>query len=780
MQFGLGQSVPRSEDPRFLRGGGRYTDDINLPGQAYGHILRSPHAHAEIRSISTAEACACDGVIGVYTGADLEASGLGSLPTLAPRLVPLKRPDGGPLYVPPHPALALGKVAFVGDPVAFVVAESAAQARAAAELIEVDYATLPANADVNAALGAPALWEQCRDNICFQFKLGDNQAVDTAFANAAHVTQVSVPVSRLAVNAMEPRAALGEYDPYEQRYTLHSGNQFPHDIRNWIAEFVLQVPQSSVRVISPDMGGSFGLRSHIFSEIALVLWSAKQLGRPVKWTGDRSEGLMEDHARDVVMEVSLALDAHGQFLALRVAGTANMGAYLSNFGPLPSFGNLGGLAGTYRTPAIYVEMLSVFTNTAPVHPYRGAGRPEATLAIERVIDQAARELALDRVELRRRNMIPASAMPYQTPLTYQYDCGEFERNMDDALALIDYAGFEQRRSAAHASGKLLGFGIASAVEQAAGMFDEGAEIRFDANGIATLFIGVHSHGQGHATVFRQVIADKLGMEPAKIRYIQGDTDLVAYGHGTGGSRASGLAGSALFLAADRIIEKGKHIAAHMLEASAADIEFSDGSFAVVGTDRHVELDDIARVAHTVRGLPAGMDSGLTAFASFTPPGPTYPNACHVCEVEVDPVTGVLAFTRYCAVEDVGTVMNPMLLKGQLQGGIVQGISQIYLENVAFDADAQLLSGSFMDYAMPRADDMLDFEIESRPVPTAKNPLGVKGAGEAGTVGALAAASSALLDALAPLGIDEIAMPATSESVWRAIRNAPHRDVMAKA
>ena len=769
MKFGLGQSVPRSEDPRFLRGGGNYTDDINLPGQACAYILRSPHAHARIVTIDSADAQASPGVLAVYTGADLRADGLGDLPTFAPRLVPLTRPDGGPLFVPPHPALAVDKVAFVGDPVAFIVAETATEARAAAELIEVDYALLSANAETLQATTTPAIWDACPDNICFQFKLGDEGSVERAFAQAHHVSKVTIPVSRLAVNAMEPRAALGEYDPFDQRYTLYSGNQFPHDLRNWITEFVLQVPQSSLRVVSPDMGGAFGLRSHIFSELALVLWSAKQLGRPVKWTGDRSEGLMEDHARDIVLDVALALSADGEFLALRVDGTANMGAYLSNFGPLPAFGNLGGVAGTYRTPAIYAEILSVFSNTAPVHPYRGAGRPEATLAIEQVIDRAARELGFDRAELRRRNMIPASAMPFQTPLTYVYDCGEFERNMDDALALADYAGLSERRAQAATRGRVLGFGIASAVEQAAGMFDEGAEIRFDADGIATLFIGVHSHGQGHATVFRQVIADKLGLEPSQVRYVQGDTDLVSYGHGTGGSRASGLAGSALYHAADRIIEKGQAIAAHMLEASIADIEFDAGKFVVAGTDRQVTLNDVARLAHTVRGLPAGMDSGLKAFASFTPPGPTFPNACHVCEVEIDPETGVIAYTRYIAVEDVGNVMNPMLLKGQLHGGIVQGIGQVYLENVAFDEHAQLLSGSFMDYAMPRADDMLNFEIESSPVPTAKNPLGVKGVGEAGTVGALAAATSALHDALAPLGVDHVPMPATPEQIWRALR-----------
>jgi len=769
MKFALGQSVPRSEDPRLLRGGGQYTDDLNLPGQAWSFMLRSPYAHARIKSLDASQAAAAPGVLAVFTGEDVKASGLGSLPTFAPRLVPLTRPDGQPLFIPQHPALAHDKVAFVGDPVAFVVAETTMQAQDAAELIKVDYEVLPANASTSAATGSEPVWDGCTDNVCFLFKSGDKTATEAAFANAAHVTRVSIPVTRLCVNAMEPRAAIGEYDPYENRYTLRSGVQFPHDIRAWLAEFVLDVPESAVRIISPDMGGSFGLRSNIFPELALVLWAAQKLRRPIKWRGERSEGFMEDHCRDIVLDVSLALDQQGHFLGLRVDGTANMGAYLSIFGPLPAFGNLSGIAGTYTTPAIYAEILSVFTNTAPVHPYRGAGRPEATLAIEQVIDLAAREIGLDRAEIRRRNIIPPSAMPYQTPLSYNYDCGDFERNMTPARAAAYYVGGAARREAAQARGKLLGFGMANAVEQAAGMFDEGAEIRIDGGGTATLFMGVHSHGQGHATVFKQLISERLGLDVENIRYVQGDTDIVPYGHGTGGSRVSGLAGSALVLAADKIIEKGKRIAAHVLEAAAEDIEFSDGLFVIAGTDRQMDIASVARTAHTVRALPPEMDSGLTGFATFTPPGPTYPNACHICEVEVDPETGTSEFTRYCAVEDVGTVMNPLLLKGQLHGGIVQGIGQVVLENVVFDEQAQLVSGSFMDYAMPRAADMPSFEVTSCPVPTQKNPLGVKGVGEAGTVGALAAATSALQDALSCVGVNGLEMPATPERVWAAIR-----------
>ncbi|MBT6278258.1 MAG: xanthine dehydrogenase family protein molybdopterin-binding subunit [Chromatiales bacterium] len=771
MKFALGQAAPRSEDPRLLRGGGQYTDDLNAPGQAWSCFLRSPHAHAAIRSVDTRDAANARGVIAIFTGADIAASNLGSLPTFAPNLVPLTRPNGDPIYVPPHPALAIEKVAFVGDPVAFVIAESLAQARDAADLIEVDYEILDANADTCAATSATPVWDTCADNVCFEFNIGDDHAVSAAFAQAAHVTETDIPISRLCIHAMEPRAAIGEFDVYENRYTLRSGNQFPHDIRGWLANLVLGVAESDIRVISPDMGGSFGLRSNIFPEIAMTLWAAKQIGRPVKWLGDRAEGFMEDHGRDIVLKAALALNADARFTALRITGTANMGAYLSIFGPLPAFGNISGVAGTYLTPAIHARITSVFTNTAPVHPYRGAGRPEATLAIEQVIDRAAHELGMDRAEIRRRNLIPSSAMPYQTPLTYHYDCGDFERNMDQAMALADYAGFEARRTGAAASGALRGFGIANAVEQAAGMFDEGAEIRFDASGIATIFSGVHSHGQGHATVFRQLVSERLGLDMESIRFVQGDTDKVAYGHGTGGSRASGLASTALYYAADRIIEKGKLIAAHLLEAAVEDVEFEAGQFAIAGTDRAVDLAAVAKTAHTVRGLPADMDSGFSAFATFTPPGPTYPNACHTCEVEIDPETGVLQFINYCAVEDVGTVMNPMLLKGQLHGGIVQGLGQVVCEEMVFDDDAQLMSGSLMDYALPRADHMPAMAIESNPVPTQKNPLGIKGVGEAGTVGALAAAMSAVHDALAPLGIDAVPMPATAHNLWRLIRKA---------
>ena len=770
MRFGLGQAAPRVEDQRFLTGGGRYTDDIDLAGQVWAHMLRSPHAHASIRSIDVEAARAMPGVLAVFTGSDVAADGLGNMPSLAAKLVPLERPDGSPMFQPPCPALVRDKVAFVGDYVAFVVAESRSQAQEAAELVEVDYDPLPANvrtADAGAG-GAPAVWDDCPDNICFRLEMGDKAAVESAFAAAAHVTRLELPLARVAVNPLEPRAALGDYDPVERRYTLYSGNQFPHDMRSWLAESVLRIPEIRLRIVSPDMGGSFGLRATIFPELALVLWAAKRLGRPVKWTNERSDGLLDEQARDFIMTLELALDADGQFQALRLRSLANMGAYLSNFGPLPAFGNLGGLAGVYRTPAIHAEVLGVFTNSAPIGPCRGAGRPEATLILEQIIDLAARELGIDRVELRRRNIIPPEAMPFQTGLTFNYDCGEFERNMDRALVMADAAGFESRRKLARAAGNLRGLGLANAIEQAAGMFDEGGEIRFDRQGHATIFMGTHSHGQGHETVFRQLLADRLGLEFEAMRYVQGDTDLVGYGHGTGGSRASGLGGAALLGAAEKIIDKGRLIAAHSLEAAALDIEFAEGRFSVAGTDRSLSLAEVAAIAFEPAQLPPGMESGLQGFATFKATAPTFPNACHVSEVEIEPETGVVRILRYVAVDDVGTVMNPLLLEGQLHGGIVHGIGHVLGEQVLWDEAGQVLTGSFMDYTMPRADDIPTVSTDYVEVLSRNNPIGVKGAGEGGTIGAPPAVMNAIIDALRPLGIDRMDMPVTPEVVWRAV------------
>ena len=775
MKFGLGQPVRREEDRRLLLGGGRYTDDINLPGQAHACILRSPLAHARIVRLDTAAASGAPGVLAVLTNAELTADAIGAIPCLASLILPIKRADGSDIYVPPRPPLAGDIVRTIGDGVVMVVAETQNQARDACELIEIDYEDLPVVVGVAdaAAKDAPAIWPDCPDNVSFVFAAGDADAVDAGFAAADHITRLDYAITRLAAAPMEPRAALGHYDRFEERYTLYSGVQNPHDIQRFIAEAILKIPQTRLRVVSPDMGGAFGVRGTIHPELPLVLWASRRVGRPVKWVEDRSEAfLSDDHARDSTWTVELALDKQGTFLALRARTLASMGAYLSFFGPFPAVANVGGLAGVYRTPAVSIEVTALFTNTPPVSPYRGAGRPEASYAVERVIDKASREMGIDRIELRRRNMIAPEQMPFQTGLTFTYDCGAFERNMDAALKVADYGGFEERREEARLRGRLRGIGVANAIEQSAGGFEEYAQIKFDPGGNATLYVGTHNHGQGHETVFKQLIADRLGLDFASIRIVQGDTDLVAFGHGTFGSRSSGLGGAAIGAASDKIVEKCAGIAAHMLEAAAGDIEFVDGEFRITGTDRAIAFKEVARAAFVRAALPPGIEPGLMADGVFVPPAPTFPNGCHVAEVEIDPQTGTVKIERYSVVDDVGTVMNPMLLEGQIQGGVAQGIGQVMMEEVVFEPESgQLLSGSFLDYCMPRADDLPNIEVRSNPVPTKTNPLGIKGAGEAGCVGALPCLMNAILDALAPLGIDELAMPATPERVWRAIKDA---------
>lgn len=776
MKFGVGEPVARVEDPRLLRGLGRYSDDINEPGQLRAYFVRSPYAAARIKHIDVSPALASPGVAAVYTGADVKADNLGELPCLLPRLRPQTRPDGSPMYIPRRAALAESRVAFVGDIVAMVLAETHEQARDGAELVDVDYEEDPANIDPAAARepDTPPVWPDCPDNVSFRVDMGEREAVDRALAAAHHVTEVTLPITRVAMNPMEPRAVVGAYDVREERYVLTTGNQMPHALRMMLAEDIFHVPQSRIRVISPDMGGAFGLRSSPFPELVAVLWAARKYGRPVKWTCDRSEAFVaDDHGRDQHYRAQLALDADGLFTALRVESTANLGAYLSAFGPIPAFGNISGVAGVYRTPCIDVRVWGVLTNTTPIAPYRGAGRPEATMTIELAIDKAARELGIDRIALRRRNLISPAAMPYQTPLAYCYDSGEFERSLDLAIEAAELSSFESRRRASEEKGKIRGLGVVNAIEQSAGLFDEGAEIAFDAQGFATVTLGTHSHGQGHETVFRQLLADKLGLQFENVRYVQGDTDIVPYGHGTGGSRVSGLGGAALALAADGIVRKGREIAAATLEAGADDIEFNDGEFRIIGTDRVMGLTEVARIANSPMERPSGLEAGLRAFASFAPAGPTFPNGCHICEVEIDPETGVCRLERYLVVTDVGTVLNPLLLRGQIHGGVVQGAAQILMENVTWDDETgQLLTGSFMDYAMPRADDMPSFGVETHAVPTPTNPLGVKGAGESGTVGAMGCVMSAVLDALAGAGIDDFDMPASPHRLWHALKHTP--------
>ena len=765
-KFGIGQGVPRWEDPRLLRGGGRYSDDINVAGQAHGAVLRSPHAHARIGRIDTGAAAAAPGVLAVYTHADV--ADLGSIPCLVPRT----KADGSPMFAPPNLALRKDRVRVVGDYVAFVVAETADQAVDAAELIEVDYeplASVTATAEAQAD-GAQAVWDDCPDNVCFVFEEGDKAATDAAIAAAHHVTRLDFIVTRVAIAPMEPRACIAEYDKFTGRYTLNTGTQGPHWMRQATAGPILKISEGDLRVVSPDMGGAFGMRSAPYCEYTLCLFAAKRLGRPVKWTGDRTQGfLCDDQARDNVSSAELALDAEGRFLALRVTTIANLGAYLGMLGPHSPTNNLGTLAGPYRTPAIYTHVTGVFTNTPSTGPYRGAGRPEAAYAIERVIDTAADEMGIDPAELRRRNYIASDSFPFKTGLLFTYDSGEFEGNMDAAMKMVDYAGFAGRRAAAKARGRLAGIGLANVIEQSSGGFPEWAQIRFDTSGSLTLTMGTHNHGQGHETIFRQMLCDKLGLEFEQIRISQGDSDEVMAGNGTFGSRSASVGGAAIMMAADKAIDKCRKVAAHKLEAAEEDVEFADGTFTVAGTDRSIGLVDAAKLAGSFMAVPPGMEPGVNEWAAWTPPAPTFPNGCHVCEVEIDPDTGVCELLRYAAVDDVGTVINPLLVEGQLHGGIVQGLGQVMMESVVWDAaSGQLLAGSFMDYTMPRADDLPSFEMGLNEVPTTTNPMGIKGAGEAGCVGALPAVMNAIVDALSPLGVRSFDMPATPERLWRAI------------
>jgi len=769
-KFGMGQGIPRSEDPRLLRGGGRYVSDIVLPKEAIGYVVRSPHAHARIRSVDTAAAKAAPGVIAVYSGADYAADKLGVMPIAILR----NKRDGSPMFQTPQHGLIRDEVRLVGDPVAFVVAETLAEAKDAAELIEIDYEPLPAIADTAAAVepGAPAVWPEVPNNEAFYFEAGPRDKVEAAFKAADHVTKLDFVVTRIAVNAMEPRSSLAVYDEWTGRYTLYAGVQSPHGMRT-ICAAIFGLPEDMFRIVSPDMGGGFGMRSSAYREYALCLWAAKKLGRPVKWICERSEAFVsDDQARDNVSSAELALDKDGKFLGFRIKTLANLGAYCGIMGALPPVVNLGGLSGVYTTPAILAQVTGVYTNTPSTTPYRGAGRPEATYALERIIDQAAREMGIDRIEMRKRNMIPTSAMPYNTGFLFTYDSGEFEKNLDDLVKLADVAGFPARKAEAARRGRLRGLGVICAIEQSAGGFEETAEIRIDATGFVTLRLGTHNHGQGHDTTFRQLACELLDVEFENVRLIQGDTDQVVHGRGTYGSRSSGLGGAAMKMAAERIIARCKKIAAHRLEAAEADIEYKNGTFSVVGTDRRLSLAAVAAAAHNPMMLPRSIETGLTEYASFVPPAPTFPDGCRACEVEIDPETGTLSLDRYFVVDDVGTIINPLLVKGQLHGGIVQGIGQILTENVIFDADSgQVLSGSFMDYGMPRADDLCAFEIATNEVPSPTNPLGIKGAGEAGCVGALPCVMNAIMDALADVGVKDFDMPATPERIWAAIQAA---------
>ena len=770
-EFAIGQPVPREEDPRLLTGGGEFLDDVNLRDQTWGYVLRSPHAHARILSIDTAAAKAAPGVLAVLTGDDWTAEGYGTLPCEETS----KKADGGPMFQPYRGALVTNRVRFVGDYVAFVVAETRLQARDAAELIHVTYEPLPSVSSIEAAIapGAQSIWDENPDNFSFTHAEGDLAAVEAAFAAADHVVSHKMVVNRVAAVTMEPRGCLGDYDRRQDRYTLYTGLQNPHPVRYQITQQIFGIPETQVRIIPGDVGGSFGMRGGTYPELLLVLWASRLVDRPVKWICDRSEGFMsDDHGRDNVSEYSIALDKEGVFLAVKIKTHVAMGAYLAIRGPRPPVGNLGTLCGVYRTPVAHVETSGVFTNCNCTNPYRGSGAPEAAYIGERLVDMAAREIGMDPTEIRRRNYVTPDQMPWTNALGYRYDCGDFPGNMEKALAAIDYDNFEARRAEAAKRGKLRGIGVSNTVKKTSTPNLESCDIRFDPSGTVTVLQGTISHGQGHETIFKQIICERLGIEPGIIRYVQGDTDLVTYGRGTFNSRSTAIAGSAAARACDKIIAKATTIAAHLLEASETDIEFDDGTFTVAGTDRSLELIEVAKQAFRPTALPPEIEPGLDETGVFTPQYWNWPTGVQICELEIDPDTGVTEMVGFVCVDDVGTVVNPLLLKAQMHGGIAQGVGQALMENIAFDADSgQLISGSFMDYCMPRADDFCNMEIISAPVPTESNLIGAKGGGESGPTGALPTTINAVVDALKPLGVAHMDMPATPERIWQTIQAA---------
>lgn len=761
--YRLGSPTPRFEDARFLKGAGRYVSDIKLPGMAHARLLRSPHAAGEILHLDLSAAKGAPGVLAVLCADDATEDGLGAFQPFIRRA----RRDGSENFVPPYGVLAQSAVRHVGDAIALVVAETEAEAEAALELIELEIEPAPAVTNVAAATknGAPPVWQEEPSNTCFVERLGDAAKAEAAFSRAAHVVEEEYVLSRVAASPMETRSAIGVFDAETERYTLYAGLQTPPLMRDEIANSVLRIPPEQLRIVSPDVGGGFGLKASAQRELALVLWAAKRLGRPVRWVSQRAEAFVSDHhARDSVSRVALALDEAGRFLALRVRTTANLGAYIDSFGLHITVTNLGGLSGPYMIGAYDVEVVGAFSHTQPIAPYRGAGRPEASYCIERIVEAAARQLGMSAVEMRRQNMVPPSAMPYETGLAFRYDCGEFERVMDMALAFADVAGAAARARDAEKRGHLHGVGMAYAVEIAGGPQDtplgETAALRFDATGDVTLALGTHNHGQGHETAFRQLVHEVLGLTPERVKFVNGDTDAVARGIGTFGSRSIGAGGAALIQVAATIIEQASPYAADILEAAAGDITFEEGHFVVRGTDRKVSLHDVGRVA----------GESLSAEAFVAPENSSYPNGCHVCEVEIERDTGRVALTRYALVDDVGRVLNPLLLGGQLHGGVAQGAGQILCENIAFEPESgQLLSGSFMDYCLPRADDLPMINTGSHEVPSANTPFGIKGAGEAGAVGGLAAVMNGVMDALSKAGVTQFDMPATPERIWRALR-----------
>ncbi|MEC8006618.1 MAG: xanthine dehydrogenase family protein molybdopterin-binding subunit [Pseudomonadota bacterium] len=778
---GIGASVTRVEDYRFLTGQGTYTDDINRPGQAYAYILRSPHAHARINGIDTTAAGAADGVVAIYTGADMQTGGLPCGWLIHSR-------DGSPMHEPPHPPLAQGKVRCLGDQVAIVIADSLSQAKAAAELIEVDYDVLPAVVDMKAAAGGGTLvHDDIGTNVCYDWVIGEEGDVDAALAGSAHVTEIDIVNNRLIANAMEPRAAVSDFDRATGEYTLYTTTQNPHVIRLLMGAFVLSIPEHKLRIVAPDVGGGFGSKIFHYAEEAILTWAAGKLARPIKWTAERSESFMTDaQGRDHVTTAKLGLDANGKFTALKVETMANMGAYLSTFASsVPTYLYATLLAGCYTTPVIFANVKAIFTNTVPVDAYRGAGRPEATYLLERIVNKAAKEMNLDPVEIRTRNFIPSDAFPYQTPVALEYDSGDYMATLKRAQELHDTAGFAARRAEAEARGKKLGLGystyleacgiapsaVAGALGARAGLY-ESAEVRVHPTGSVTIFTGTHSHGQGHETTFAQLVSERLGVPLENIEISHGDTNRVQFGMGTYGSRSLAVGGVALDKALDKIEAKAKKIAAHILEASTEDLEFNDGNFTVAGTDKAMAFGEVALAAYVPHNYPIDeIEPGLDEQAFYDPANFTYPGGCHICEVEIDPATGVTEVTKFTAVDDVGRVINPMIVAGQVHGGVAQGIGQALLEEAIYDPEGQLLTGSYMDYCMPRADNLPSIQVAHETTLCTHNSLGVKGCGEVGAIGSPPAVINAVLDALTDFGVEDIAMPATPARVWQAIQDA---------
>lgn len=773
-EFGIGQAVKRKEDDTLIVGKGRYIDDMNEPNQAHGFVLRSPHANAKILSIDIADAKSMDGVLAIYTGKDVE--GIGPLPCAVDGMFEFKRRNGEKRFFPTHHVLARSHVRHVGDPVAFVVAETRAQAKDAAEAVFVDYEVQPSVTDTAAALqpDAPVIYADETDgNDAFLFTMGDAKATEAAFAGAHKTVRFKHVNQRIVAASMEPRGCIGIYDTDADRYTLHTNTQSVYRNRAICAE-MLGIDESKVHVTCPEVGGSFGMKGMPYPEQPLVMFAAKNLGRPVKWYSDRSEAFLSDtQGRDLVIDAELALDAEGHFLAVRATSVGSMGAYASNFGPMIlSVGSTRLLPGVYRVPQVYAEVEVSITNKVFTDAYRGAGRPEASYVIERLVDLAAREMNLSPVEIRRRNLIAAEQMPFSGPTGLVYDSGDFAKNLDDCLKAADWDGFAARRDEAATRGRLRGIGMSVYIEATAGGVPETARIEVNADGSVMAYSGSLTQGQAHATTFAQIVADKLGTDYDRITVHQGDSDVLPQGGGAGGSRSGYSAGGAVLAGVEKVIDKARKIASHMLEAAEADIEFEGGTFTIAGTDRKVSLADVAKAADDPSNLPDGMEPGLNEDATYKSEASSFPNGCHIVEIEIDPDTGHTAIENYTVVDEFGVVLNPMIVHGQIHGGIVQGVGQALFEDTIYDEDSgQLLTGSFMDYCMPRALNMPSIKIDMNAVPCTTNSLGVKGAGEAGTTGATGAVINAVLDALAPAGVKHIEMPATPQRVWRAIQDA---------